>query len=297
MKPVLASVLTLLALCACADRSCTGYASRDLRGVAILLDPESDAVVTGTPSCGSPVEFAGNLATAGVTLLELTSYPADTTGIGALLENSPFPILYHSGEPRVALHIEGLNWELRINPGERTTGTALITNRTGETWNADSVKLSASGGILARSSGGVVIPFEGAVIPWWEIDASPPETLLVYGFPTLGRWNAVIAIPMLTQPPPLPGTDAAMIRNDTLWLPADHLVRTDLTWTTRSNGYNCTLDIRSTTGSSIRLRVVLPERLPRGAVTQPGEGFVPSLTLPAGGSLQLRYSEIYQRGA
>jgi len=68
-----------------------------------------------------------------------------------------------------------------------------------------------------------------------------------------------------------------------------------LTWTRRSNGYDCTLDLRSTSDKEVNYRVILPERLPRGAITQPGEGFSPRITLPAGHSIQIRYTEVYQR--
>lgn len=295
MKRVLASLVIAL-LSGCGGKGFSGFASVDLHEVVILLKPDSDAVITGTPRNGTPVEFAHTLTTPGVSLIELSFAPEDTTGINHLLENSGFPILFGFGEPRVVLHIEGLYWELRINPGELTTGTALIINTTGETWNADRVELSNGSNVIARSSGGVRIPPEGSVFPWWEIQASPPETLLVYGFPTQGKWNPVIALPMRNAPPPIPDTNPGTMRNDTLWLPADDLVRTELTWTRRSNGYNCILQLHSTTDREVRYRIVLPERLPRGALAQPGEGFTNRINLPAGHSSTIRYSEVYPRG-
>ena len=294
MKKVLAS-LPIILLCGCGGTGFTGYASRDLAEVVILLNPDSGAMVTGVPLHGTPVEFASHLTTQGVTQLKMWSTPQDTTGIQRLQENASYPVLFDFGEPRVSLHLEGLYWELRIATGPSTTGTAIIRNETGETWTADIVELAGDNGVVARSSGPVSIPSEGAVFPWWELGAARPDTILMYDFPIHGIWNAVIAIPLQGTPPPLPRSHEGTLKNDTLWLPADSLIQTNLTWTTRSNGYNCTLDLRSTADIEVNYRVILPERLPRGAVTQPGEGFSQRITLPPGHSTQLRYTEVYQR--
>lgn len=295
MKKVLAS-LAIALISGCGAGGLSGLASVDLQEVVILLKPDSEAVITGTPRNGSAVEFAQTLTTPGITLLELSFPPEDSTGIQSLMEDSGFPVLFGFGEPGVAMHIEGLYWELRINPGALTTGTAMIINATGETWNAERVELSDGSIVIARSSGRVSIPPEGAVFPWWQMEASPPETLLVYGYPTHGKWNPLIALPMRSSPPPIPGTHGSTIRNDTLWIPADDLVRTELTWTRRSNGYNCMLQLHSNTDREVRYRIILPTRLPRGALAQPGEGFSNTITLPAGHSTTIRYSEIYPRG-
>ncbi len=294
MKPILASLPVIL-LCGCARTGFTGYASRDLGEVVILLNPDSGALVTGVPLHGTPVEFASHLTTQGVTLLEMRSSAQDTSGIQRLQENAAFPVLFDFGEPRVTLHLDGLHWELRISLGPNTTGTAIIMNNTGETWTADTVELSNEDGVIARSSGPVRIPSEGAVFPWWELGTTRPDTMLVYGFPVQGKWNAVIAVPLTGTPPPLPASYAGTLTGDTLWIPADSLIQTNLTWTTRSNGYDCTLDLRSTSDKEVSYRVILPERLPRGALTQQGDGFSSRITLPAGHSAQLRYSEVYQR--
>lgn len=294
MKPIFAS-LPILMLCGCAGTGFTGYASKDLGEVVILLNPDSGAIVTGVPLHGTPVEFASHLTTQGITELTMWSSQQDTTGIQRLQENASFPVLFNFGEPRVTLHLDGLYWELRISQGPNTTGTAIIMNNTGETWTADTVELASEAGVIARSSGPVRIPTEGAVFPWWELGAARPDTIIMYDFPVQGRWNAVIAIPLDGTPPPLPPSHEGTLINDTLWLPADNLVQTSLTWTARSNGYNCTLDLISTSDKDVTYRVILPERLPRGAVTQPGEGFSPRITLPAGHSAQLRYTELYQR--
>jgi hypothetical protein len=294
MKQVLAS-LAIILLCSCGGAGFTGYASRDLGEVVILLNPDSGAMVTGIPLHGTPVEFANHLTTPGVTQMKMWSSPQDTTGIQRLQENAAFPVLFDFGEPRVTLHLDGLHWELRISQGSSTTGTAIIRNNTGETWTADIVELAGEYGVIARSSGPVRIPPEGAVFPWWELEAARPDTILMYDFPVQGRWNAVIAIPLQGTPPPLPQSHEGTLTSDTLWLPADNLIQTDLTWTRRSNGYSCTLELRSTSDKEVNYRVILPDRLPRGAVTQPGEGFSQRITLPAGHSTQLRYTEVYQR--
>jgi len=294
MKQVLAS-LPIVLLFGCGGTGFTGYASRDLGEVVILLNPDSGATVTGIPLHGTPVEFANHLTTQGVTQMKMWCSSHDTTGIQRLQENTAFPVLFDFGEPRVTLHLDGLHWELRISQGPLTTGTAIITNNTGETWTADIVELAGEDGVIARSSGPVRIPTEGAVFPWWELGAARPDTMLIYDFPAPGRWNAVIAIPLQGTPPPLPQSHEGTLTNDTLWLPADNLIRTSLTWTRRSNGYDCTLDLRSTSDKEVNYRVILPERLPRGAITQPGEGFSPRITLPAGHSIQIRYTEVYQR--
>lgn len=295
MKPFLAS-LTIFLFCACAGTGFTGYASRDLGGVVILLNTDSSATITGTPLHGTAVEFANNLATQGVVQLKMWSPPQDTTGIQRLQENAAYPVLFEFGEPRVTLQLEGMYWKLRLSVGPTTTGTAVIINNTGETWTADMVELTGAEGVLARSSGPVSIPTEGAVFPWWELGAAKPDTMIVYDFPVQGRWNTVIAVPLQGDPPPLPpGHEGTLTNDNTLWLPADSLLLTDLTWTTRNNGYNCTLDIISISDREVTYRVILPERLPRGAVTQPGEGFASRITLLPGQSVQLRYAEVYQR--
>lgn len=295
MKTVLAS-LTIILFLACAGTGFSGYASRDLGEVVILLNTDSSATISGVPLHGTPVEFASNLSTLGVTQVKMWSPPQDTTGIHSLQENAAYPVLFEFGEPRVTLHLDGLYWELRLSVGPITTGTAIIMNNTGETWMADIVELAGDEGVLARSIGPVRIPSEGAVFPWWELGAARPDTMIVYDFPVQGRWNAVIAVPLQGEPPPLPpGHEGTLTSDSTLWLPADNLVLTNLTWTRRSNGYNCTLDLKSISDKEVNYRVILPERLPRGAVTQPGEGFSSRVTLLPGQSVQLRYAEVYQR--
>jgi len=254
MKQVLAS-LPIVLLFGCGGAGFTGYASRDLSEVVILLNPDSGATVTGIPLHGTPVEFANHLTTQGVTQMKMWCSSPDTTGIQRLQETAAFPVLFDFGEPRVTLHLDGLHWELRISQGALTTGTAIITNNTGETWTADIVELAGEDGVIARSSGPVRIPTEGAVFPWWELGAARPDTMLIYDFPVQGRWNAVIAIPLQGTPPPLPKSHEGTLTNDTLWLPADNLIRTSLTWTRRSNGYNCTLDLRSTSDKEVNYRV------------------------------------------
>jgi hypothetical protein len=294
MKPVLTSLFLVL-LAGCAGGGYTGYASLDLHEVTILLKPHGDATVEGTPKHGS-IDFVRNLATAGITLLEMSFLQEDSLEIQNLLEKSAYPILLRFGEPRVTIQIEGLHWELRVQSGERTTGTALIINTTGETWSAGRVDLSDGNTIVATSSGSVSIPPEGAVFPWWEIDSAPPETLLVYGFPSQGRWNPLIAVPARETPPPLPEDYPGILRNDTLWLPAEHLLHTNLTWTRRTNGYNCFLELRSTADRVVQWRIILPARLPRGAFTEPGDGFTSRVFLNPGDTTHIRYSEIYPRG-
>ncbi len=293
MKRFLASVAVLV-MTGCTGRGYTGYASEDLQGVTIFLSTEREAVVTGTPRLGSPVDFARALSTPGVSLLELTVKPEDSTGIQKVMEESAFPILLSFGESLASLHLEGLSWELRITPGPRTRGGALLLNNTGETWRADKVQLDAGGGPLARSSGPLVIPPQGVFFPWWEIESSPPDTLLVYGFPVEGRWNPVIAVPVHETPPTLPGGNGAFLRSDTIWISADHLLQTDLSWTFRGDAYNCRLDMRSTADRDVRYRIVLPGRLPRGAVTEPGEGFAAEILIPPRETRRLEYREVYR---
>lgn len=295
MKTVLTSLFLAL-LAGCAGGGHTGLASQDLSEVVILLRPDGEARIEGNPIHGSSLEFAKHLTTPGVTLVEISYHEEDTTGIGGILETSQFPILLSLGEPGVVLHIEGLYWELRIQPGERTTGNALIVNSTGETWSAERVDLADGEAILARSSGPVRIPPEGTVFPWWEMEAFPPDTLLVYGFPTPGRWNPLIALPMKDRPPPFPGTSSARLSNDTLWLPADHLVQASLSWTRIANGYRCTLELHSKADYPVNWSIILPDRLPRGAVTETGEGFTGRIHLPPRDIIQMQYQEVYPRG-
>lgn len=293
MNRILASAAALV-MAGCASRGYSGYASEDLQEVTIFLSTSRNSVVSGVPRLGSPVDFARNLSTPGISLLELTIKPDDSTGIQKVMEESEFPILIDFGETMASLHLEGLSWELRITPGPITRGAALLLNDTGETWHADQVQLDAGREPLARSSGTVVIPPQGVLFPWWEIETSPPDTLLVYGFPVEGRWNPVIAIPVRETPPPLPEGCGALHRSDTLWIPADNLLQTDLSWTFEDDGYDCRLDMRSTSEKDVHYRIILPGRLPRGAVTEPGDGFTPEILIPSGETRRLEYREIYR---
>jgi hypothetical protein len=121
MNRILASAAALV-MAGCASRGYSGYASEDLQEVTIFLSTSRNSVVSGVPRLGSPVDFARNLSTPGISLLELTIKPDDSTGIQKVMEESEFPILIDFGETMASLHLEGLSWELRITPGRSPAG-------------------------------------------------------------------------------------------------------------------------------------------------------------------------------
>ena len=111
--------------------------------------------------------------------------------------------------------------------------------------------------------------------------------------PNPGRWNAVQ--PMLVPDAGyIPPSEETLLHNgDTLWVPMDERISLEETSQQNPTGYECTLEMENISNEPLDLRLVYPDRLPRGAFMLLEDGSPSDYTLSPGGAASVNYSIVY----
>jgi hypothetical protein len=295
MRRTLASLLALL--CGCGS-GVTGSLEEHLSIRAVEVRQSGPATVRAVlRSPGLLAELIRSLEGTSVRHLradaEVDAETAEASRrAGYCVELQPY-----AGRPDslyVTCEVDGLSWSpdysWSLAGGEvGMTGRIRLSNATDTDWSADTVLvLDRDGTVLARAEG-VGVPPGTVIYPWWRSNGSAHGPVVSFGWPEPGRARAMLAF-FPRMPGPVVSSDMLpAYGGDTLWLPADGLLRVDQRTAQLADGYSYRLRLTNTTDSAVTAELRFPARLPRGTVLSgrpPG-----SLTLQPGAtdSLALLY--------
>jgi hypothetical protein len=306
MRKILTSLIIALAVSGCGKT--TGMASQDLEPVFITVRLEGPASVEGNLAEGVDLrKLLAALPATGVTEIRVRCGMEDSSSIREVVDTLEIPLyidLHAEEVPALTLHQDGLNWVPRYgwssdNAGNCSVeGTAVVSNSTGQLWNASMVRIEdAEGNSVAATSAGLEIPGGDLTVDWWLTRGRVGTLSLVYGWPVTGRWNTLLPLVVSSPGPVLQGGtgDELLVRegSDTVWVRADELLEMTEQMSQARNGYLYAMTVTNLTGGELGLNLLYPEMLPRGAVIRPGEGFESEIVLPPGGSRSMHYSIVY----
>ncbi len=294
-------IIMLLLLCACGEKY-TGLGSVDLHVTSIIFSDSDPATITGTLPSGKPAEFIIAVDAPQIEAITVKFNPqADTSGFSDANNMVGYPLFFQSvqqseGVAEFEILHSGLSWipdyQLRVDGGNRRIyASALLSNTTAQTWQADTIRLvNPDNSLVTTATGRITVRPGTNPIPWWDASAGTPEAVITYGWPVHGRWNPMIAVYCPAAGRVESWTEDIYQRNDTIWFPADSLIELDLTWQQRPSQYHCFLEATSLTDSTMNWRIEWPHRLPRGADIDPG---IESFELSSGEAITILYKEIY----
>ena len=309
MKIITVILIIMICLFEGCGYNATGKLSQDLDSLHLIIRPCSPATVGGVCREGLEIDQLITLSPShGVAGILIECSHRDTAGLSDVISNADIPVdivIFESGSSRISSEQKGLSWEprfqWRISPEECSfQAMVVLSNQTGQIWNARSVDIVLDDDHLAASSSGFLRIEQGyTIVPWWESPGRELSTRIIYGWPFPARWNALKPCIVTNAGPVISGIEIDGVitwplrTGDTLWVPQQEEIFLDEIVKQDSSMLQCTLTIHNPGSELISIELVHPHLLPRGAVFLPGEGFVYSLDLQPGDVKRLDYSISY----
>jgi len=297
------SVAALLVFLACGGEF-TGLSSVDLRIESITFRDSCPATITGILLAGKPARFIEEAQSPLILSMTVECAAAsDTQGMAEVNRNLTYPLFYsvtdersETGTAHFNVDIAGLDWEpeysiIRENNLNRVYAVMVLENMTIETWQADTLRfIDPDFNQVTSATGRITVRQGSSVIPWWEAPAGNELQILRYGWPCPGRWNALTAVycPGGGRVASWPGH--VWESGDTLYFAADSMIELDLDFEQFPREYRCFLSVESIADKEVTWQIQWPERLPRGAIIEPGPQV---LNLSPSESATIIYKEVY----
>jgi hypothetical protein len=249
VKTILA-ILMVLALAGC--NSATGLLSRDLDSLSVDLYRQRPSLVSGRLRTGIGAEDFLRAATmTGVCQIAL-GLPDERIDEGSGLDTLPVSyVLSTELEPRrVEAFQKGFYWipsyEWAIcSDTISVTASVQIVNLTGQEWLIPVNICDLDGEKLGGSYQPLIIGAGSRSLFWWTASTADTSIFLSFGWPTPGRWSALLAIPREEGGPIFeePGEPWMEMARDTLWRTADDVLKVYQEMTVEGRGYSGILTI------------------------------------------------------
>jgi hypothetical protein len=307
MKWILTSLTVFLIISGCGKA--TGMASTDMESLFITVRPETAASIEGRLAEDVSLEKMVSLfPSTGVTEIRVTCTQKDSSMLKIVADTISIPIYITTSEgspiPRISVSQNGLFWQPSYCWSVSETGACsieglvILSNSTNQVWNAATVRIEDNlGNAVATTSTGLTIPEGEVVVRWWEATGEAGTLSVVYGWPYTGEWNALQPLIVPSAGPLTPdGTREEMWSrpsSDTIYVLANDIVEIREQQEQIPLGYINEVTLSNIDDRSIDIRMIYPDKLPRGASFVPGDSFQDYVTLTPLESRTMRYSLVY----
>jgi hypothetical protein len=304
MKIAVTTLILTIIIAGCTEKE--RYAERYLDRTSIVLHLDRPAEVSGVLRQGaSPdntVEFPD---LSGISRL---SFSCGTDDSLELLEQLPDAVLPfeieadgNSAFPSVEYWQDGITWQPVCRWTVESdscsfTATVTLSNRTGREWfSQTTVMMDESGNPVCMVSDTLIIRNGDMELGWWNATGQALPLTLSYGWPVNSQWNQLVPCIVPNAGDLVSDIQEWPIRSgDTLWIQPETEIEMTETVHQNTTGYECTLQIYNQTEEYTEIRIVHPERTPRGAQFQPGEEFQSFIGLQPGDLATLEYRITYE---
>ncbi len=306
MKWILTSLTVFLAISGCGKT--TGMASTDMESLFITVRPEMPAGIEGRLAEDvSLKKMVSLLPSTGVTEIRVTCTQIDSSSLKQVADTISIPIYITTSEgtqiPRISVSQNGLLWQPSYCWSVSETGDCsveglvILSNSTNQIWNAATVRIEDNqGNAVATTSTGLTIPEGEVVVRWWEATGEAGTLSIVYGWPYVGKWNALQPLIIPSAGPLIPDSPGEMWSrpaSDTIYVLVNDIVEIREQQEQIPLGYVNEVTLSNIADRSIDIRMTYPDKLPRGASFVPGDSFQDYVTLTPLESRTMRYSLVY----
>ena len=303
IKTISATLMLTMMIIGCAEKE--RYAERYLESISLVLHIDRPAEVAGFLSQGaSPCNTVEYPDLSGVSRLSFICSPEDSTEFFDQLSDAVIPCeVSAAGNNRtssVEYWQEGITWR----PGYHWTvnedscvfaATVIVSNSTGREWfSQKTVMNDYSENPVCMVSDTLIIRNGDMELGWWNARGTALPLTLSYGWPVNTQWNQLVPCIVQDAGQLITGTREWPLRTgDTLWIQPETEIEIVETVLQNTTGYHCTLQIYNQTDVYTEIRIVHPDRTPRGALFQRKENFSSFLGLQPGDLVILEYRILY----
>lgn len=280
------------------------HPERYLDFINLTLHHERDAEVSGFLRAGvSPPSAIEHPDLSGVSRISFECGTEDSLRLVEAIRDQGIPLVISGagGElpPRVRFWQEGINWRPVYSwsfDGDSCVFSARVnlSNTTGREWfSQNTVMKDLQDEPVCMVQDTLLIRNGDMELGWWRAGGRVLPLTIVYGWPQDSRWNQLVPC-LVPNAGLLTVTDWPRRTGDTLWVPPETPLELTEEVRPNSSGYRCSLVLHNQTGVYLELRLILPERTPRGAIFSTGEGFPSFLGLHPGDLVVLDYDILYR---
>ncbi|MBN2587088.1 MAG: hypothetical protein JXA64_03875 [Candidatus Fermentibacteraceae bacterium] len=296
-----AFVLTMITA-GCAEKE--RYAERYLDSVNLTIHMDRAAEVSGFlrrgTSPGSAMEYPD---LTGASRISFDCSPEDSARLAGLLQTTDVPFSVSSRDedlpPCVRFWQDGITWRPVYSwtvEGDscRFAARVALSNSTGREWfSQNTIMKDMEDNPVCMVQDTLLIRNGDMELGWWRAGGRVQPLTIVYGWPQDSRWNQLVPC-LVPNAGRLTVAEWPRRTGDTLWVPPETPLELMEEVRPNSGGYRCSLVLHNQTGEYVELRLVHPERTPRGAFFNTGEDFPSFLGLHPGDLVVLDYDIVYR---
>lgn len=303
MKAITTTLILTVMFAGCAEKE--RYVERYLDSIALVLHMDRPAEVAGFLRQGaSPSHAVAYPDLAGISRLSFICNPGDSAKLLEQLSLSVIPCEVsaagYSGSNSVEYWQEGITWQPEyhwtVNDDSCCfAATVIVRNCTGREWFSQrTVMKDLTGNPVCMISDTLIIRNGDMELGWWNASGPTLPLTLNYGWPVNSQWNQLVPCILPQAGELIAGIHEWPLRTgDTLWVQPETEIEITETVHQNTTGYECTLQIYNQTGVYTEIRIVHPDRTPRGALFQPQGNFPSFLGLQPGDVVILEYRILY----